>query len=1030
MGEVRGGVLVVCLLAAGAPMAAQSGVAQVAAGGPNTMVVRADGAVRAWGLNDSGGLGDGTGVERSRPVCALIGGVRAVSVSASHTLAVRQDGSVWAWGNGGFGLLGDGSVAAHVAPSPAAVAGLSGVTAVASGYFHSLALKSDGTVWAWGGNASGELGDGSNVDRAVPAQVAGLSGIVAVAAGRAHSVALRNDGAVFAWGANAFGQVGDGSTVDRAAPVRVPGVSARAVAASDAQTVVVLTSGRVWGWGETAGLGLDLTVLGQIVAIPLKLVDFPDVAQVATARGLTVLTRADGSVWYLGTGLSGRYGGGLVDLAVSPMALPLAAAGVAVGSDQVFVLLSDGTVRGLGGNSNGELGRTDIGSSDVFVAPEAEAACTGPAVSPLTVAPRVSMGRGQTLVVRQDGSVWGAGANDTGQLGNGSTAAAVVHAVRAGQLTGMVGVSTRAGHSLAVGADGRVWSWGDNGFGQLGDGTVTDRTSPVQVVGLDGVTRVAAGGGHSLALRGDGSVWAWGSNGNGAVGNPLPFPQVVAAEVPGLTGVVDVAAGDDFSVALRGDGTVWRWGLQVGQAGGGWTADAAPVEGLSNVVAIAAGGTAAVALKGDGTVWMWGEGALRRMGSGPSAVDATGLVRVSELTGMVAIGAADTHFLAVAADGTVWAWGVNDVGQLGTGGATALEPPLAAQVPQLYGAALVGGGTGFSGAWLRDGRLMMWGANAGGAFGLSAPTLTAVPVQSGFQAGYPVGSTPAGTAPSGGSGPGPTFDAAFHSEAGLQWAQMLVATAEDGGGAPYCLVHYDVLGDGLWLYGDGGFFVGPVAPGVGSNLLQNAFCAVDPAASSVSAAGTELVLHARLVFKQAGARNVYLRSMDTAAGDSGWIQAGTWTAAAAPLATAAVSPNAGSGGAPVFTLTYTEQAGLPATVGGWVQFLVAAAADGGGQPFCFLHYDRGGNGLWMYSGDVGFFVGPAQPGAVPGVLQSSACGVNAAGTTVSNASGVLTVGVPVTLKAPMKGSRKLFQRSLDALGRDTGWSQTGSWVVP
>lgn len=1032
MGEVRGGCLVVCLLAAGMPVAAQVGVAQVAAGGANTMVVRADGAVRAWGLNGSGELGDGTGVKRSQPVCALIAGVRRVSVSASHTLAVGQDGTVWAWGNGGFGMLGDGSVASHVVPSPVQVAGLTGVTAVAAGYFHSLALKNDGTVWAWGGNASGELGDGSTADRAAPAQVAGLTGIVAVAAGRAHSVALRNDGAVFAWGANAFGQVGDGSLADQAAPVRVTGVAARAIAASESQTVAVLTDGRPWGWGETLGLGLDVTARGPAVESPAKLADFADVAAVATARGLTVLARADGSVWYLGTGLAGRYGGGLVDGVVSPLAPPLAVTGVAVGSDQLFVLLRDGTVRGLGGNSNGELGRADLGSSDTFVAPEADTACSWAAQIPLVVGPQVSMGHGQTLVVRADGTVWGAGANDAGQLGNGSTAAVVAPAVRVGSLTGMVGVSTRAGHSLAVGADGRVWSWGDNGFGQVGDGTVTDRVSPVVVPGLDGVTSVAAGSGHSLALRGDGSVWAWGSNGSGQLGNGLPFPQIVPGRVMGLDGVVEVAAGDEFSVALRGDGSVWTWGLQVGSAMGGASSNAAPVAGLSNVVEVAAGGTAVVALRGDGTVWMWGEGTLRNMGSGPSAVAAKGLVRVEALTDVVAIGAADTHYFAIRVDGTVWGWGTNDLGQLGSG-PTALEPETPLVVPAVLGAAAVGGGTGFSGAWLRDGRLVVWGSNTTGAFGLSAPGASLIPVLGGFQAGYPVATTPVGVTPAGGGGAASNFDVQYHAEAGwmgLEWVQLLLATAPDGGGQPYCFLHYDRNGDGLWLYGGGGFFVGPVRPGVPSNLLQNEFCALDTKATTVTGAGSDLTIQARIVFKTAGSRQVFLRSMDQFGLDSGWIASGAWSASPAPMATASVSPSAGSGASPVFAMTYTEQTGLPVTVGGWVEFLVAAAEDGGGLPFCFLHYDRGGNGLWMYAGDVGFFVGPVAPGVASNVLSSSACSMDSGAATVQKQGAQLVLGVPFQLKAPMQGAKKLFQRSFDALERDTGWVETGAWVVP
>jgi hypothetical protein len=103
---------------------------------------------------------------------------------------------------------------------------------------------------------------------------------------------------------------------------------------------------------------------------------------------------------------------------------------------------------------------------------------------------------------------------------------------------------------------------------------------------------------------------------------------------------------------------------------------------------------------------------------------------------------------------------------------------------------------------------------------------------------------------------------------------------------------------------------------------------------------------------------------------------------------------------------------------------------GGGQPFCFLHYDRAGNGLWMYSSDVGFFLGPVSPGTASNALNSSACSINTAGTTVQNQSGNLVLTVPVTLKGPMSGVKNIYMRTLDALNRDTGWQQKGTWTFP
>ncbi|HZH78690.1 MAG TPA: RCC1 repeat-containing protein, partial [Archangium sp.] len=165
-------------------------------------------------------------------------------------------------------------------------------------------------------------------------------------------------------------------------------------------------------------------------------------------------------------------------------------------------------------------------------------------------------------------------------------------------------------HSLAVRPDGTVWAWGNNTYGQLGDGTNTRRHTPVRVNGLSGVVAVAAGGGHSVAVRGDGTVWTWGNNMFGQLGDGTTTERWTPMQVRGLSGVVAVAAGGASSLAVREDGTAWAWGdNDTGQLGDGtstrrWTP--VQVNGLSDVVAVATGGTHSLAARKDGTVWAWG----------------------------------------------------------------------------------------------------------------------------------------------------------------------------------------------------------------------------------------------------------------------------------------------------------------------------------------------------------------------------------------------------------------------------------------
>jgi alpha-tubulin suppressor-like RCC1 family protein len=247
-------------------------VIAITAGYEHSLALRADGTVWAWGVNTDGTLGttsaDQCGRISNPYACAKspaqIAGLTSVAAITAghgyHSLALRDDGTVWAWGRGTEGQLGAVPNAVcdllACARTPVQVPGLTGVTALAAGEYHSLAVRGDGSVWAWGTNVDGELGDGTIAPyyigcgcRPTPAPVTGLTGATAVAAGSYHSAARTADGAIWAWGANFAGQLGGGST-DSATPVRVPGLGAASTLASGSQSLyAVLADGTLWNWG-------------------------------------------------------------------------------------------------------------------------------------------------------------------------------------------------------------------------------------------------------------------------------------------------------------------------------------------------------------------------------------------------------------------------------------------------------------------------------------------------------------------------------------------------------------------------------------------------------------------------------------------------------------------------------------------------------------------------------------------------------------------------------------------------------------
>jgi len=185
---------------------------QVGTGVMSSVVLRADGTVWTAGDNSMGELGSGNFTSATTPVQALgLSGCIAVSSGYYHVLSLKGNGSVWSWGNNSYGQLGSGNSGTYYS-IPAEVTGLSGIVAVAGGGYHSMALKNDGSVWSWGYNVVGQLGDWTTTDRAMPVQVQGLpTNIVAIAAGAYHSLALDGGGNLYGWGYNNEGELGLGN---------------------------------------------------------------------------------------------------------------------------------------------------------------------------------------------------------------------------------------------------------------------------------------------------------------------------------------------------------------------------------------------------------------------------------------------------------------------------------------------------------------------------------------------------------------------------------------------------------------------------------------------------------------------------------------------------------------------------------------------------------------------------------------------------------------------------------------------------
>lgn len=630
-GQLGDGGLIKQRLAPSDSVALPNPAAQIATGGEHTCALLLSGAVYCWGNNASGQLNGVASGDSASPIPANYGDGIATQIAAgaAHTCALLQTGQVRCWGDNTFGQLG----ATDNGAGPVTVSGLpANVVMIAAGAWHTCALIGKSDVWCWGRNDSGQLGNstGAQDSQANPIQVQGLSGNLSlISLGERHSCAVRNGGRVLCWGNNADGALGNNTDNDSATAVEAAGLrNAQTIAAGGQHTCALLIDGGMRCWGRNFNGQLGNGENGRHV-LPVSVINLgSNVLSMVTASNHTCARLGNGDVKCWGLNDSGQLGDGTRlnrNAPVSVQALPFG----------VRILTADGhhtcvaatfAAYCWGSNSDGQLGD---GTTQNRLTP-VQVLDLGANISAMVI------GDLHTCALLFNGGVRCWGDNTYGQLGDGSTQDRNRPVAVVGLGAPATSISAGAKHSCARLNTGVVKCWGDNGFGQLGNGSQESSLTPITVKGFEngGAAAVNASETHTCARLSNSSAGAgmqcWGNNAFGQLGDGTNTDSFVPVAVAGLSDVSGISVGRFHTCAMNG-GVFECWGNnQFGQLGDGGLANRnvpEPVSNLNgNINGYGAGGGQTCAIVGNG-MRCWGSDQFGQIGDG-SPVDQLSAVAV------------------------------------------------------------------------------------------------------------------------------------------------------------------------------------------------------------------------------------------------------------------------------------------------------------------------------------------------------------------------------------------------------------------
>ena len=702
---------------------------KISVGNTSALVIDKNGQIWGWGYNLFGGLGDNSASNKSTPV-SILGNKKTfceISITYYHTISIDKGGQIWTWGYNNLGQLGINSTANR--STPVSILGdKKTFCKVSSGLFNSLGIDKSGQVWSWGYNVFGQLGNSSTTNRCTPVSIHGTKKTFCkITSGYYHTMAIDKNGQVWGWGYNLYGQLGIGTITSARTPVSILGNKKTFcdIFAKAHTTIAYDNYGYIWGWGLNS-FGNITNNDGLIKITPVSIYNNNKTfCKISTGFNTSLSIDKNGLVWGWGYNNQGQIGDNSDTVRYTPVSI--------LGTLKTFCNITggrlssggidkNGLVWGWGYNGVGMLGNnsTTAVRTPVSVLGNRKTFC------------QISFGYYTLMGIDKNGLVWGWGNNPYGQIGDSSITNRSTPVSILGARKTFCQISSGYWHSAAIDKNGRVWCWGSNNYGQIGDNTVTSRRTPVSILGATKTfCEIDTSFHHTLAIDKNGKVWGWGYNNYGQLGNNSLVSARTPVLIAGSKTFCQIRAGYMYSMALDNNNNIWSWGFNGnGQFGTVLNPNVStPVVIGQNrcYCLISAGRDHSLSVDDDGLIWGWGNNSNGQIGDNSISGKLTPVSVLGNKKTFCQIGSGNNYTVAIDKNGNIWGWGVNQYGEVGNNSATSVRTPVS-----IHGTnktfCQISAGLFTSSGIDKYGQVWNWGFNGNGQLGNNSTSDKCTPV--------------------------------------------------------------------------------------------------------------------------------------------------------------------------------------------------------------------------------------------------------------------------------------------------------------